>query len=229
MGQDRRVTSETTHRPAADLTSALRAAEQGEWPAADGNIRAVPPPAGAVAAVIGFTAHILVAADVTQAWLDEQIPDGDLSTPLNPPFLSALTARVGGRVNNIDAFFLGAVDRSGPDLSWLTESDARTHPRVRRALRYRRDLRVFECEGGLVTVGHGLGGRTEMSFEVDPSHQGRGLGRRLAAAARSLALIDDDACTHVWAQVAPGNAASMRAVIAAGFGPGGAEALIVGD
>jgi hypothetical protein len=31
----------------------------------------------------------------------------------------------------------------------------------------------------------------------------------------------------VWAQVAPGNAASVRAILAAGFAPVGAEALLV--
>jgi hypothetical protein len=31
----------------------------------------------------------------------------------------------------------------------------------------------------------------------------------------------------IWAQVAPGNAASVRAILAAGFSPVGAEALLV--
>jgi RimJ/RimL family protein N-acetyltransferase len=210
-----------------DLSDVFRAAELGRWPAPDGSILAVPPVTGAVAAVVAFTAHILVAADVTQAWIDEQIPDGDLSAPLNPPFLAALTARTCTRVNNVDAFFLAPVDTSAPDLSWLTETDAREHPRVQRALGYRREVRVFEGEGGFVTLGHGLAGRTELSYEVGAAHQGNGLGRRLAAAARSLAVLDDPACTHVWAQVAPGNAASMRTVVAAGFASAGAEALLV--
>jgi RimJ/RimL family protein N-acetyltransferase len=225
MGEDRRgVTDGST-----DLAGVFRAAELGRWPAPDGTILAVPPVAGAVAAVVAFTAHVLVAADVTQDWVDEQIPDGDLCAPLNPPFLAALTARTGTRVNHVDAFFLAPVDRSGPDLSWLTETTDREHPRVRRALHYRKDVRVFACVGGFVTLGHGLGGRTELSYEVDVEHQGKGLGRRLAVAARSLAVLDDPACTHVWAQVAPGNAASMRSVIAAGFASGGAEALLVAD
>ncbi|MFC7720642.1 hypothetical protein [Nonomuraea recticatena] len=51
--------------------------------------------------------------------------------------------------------------------------------------------------------------------------QGRGAGRRLALAARRLC----DA--PLWAQIAPGNAASLRAFLAAGFAPMGAEALLV--
>jgi hypothetical protein len=147
MGEDRRGVTDGS----ADLTAVFRAAELGRWPAPDGSILAVPPVAGAVAAVVAFTAHVLVAADVTQDWIDEQIPDGDLCAPLNPPFLAALTARTGTRVNNVDAFFLATVDRSGPDVSWLTETDAREHPRVRRALRYRKDVRVFACDSGFVT------------------------------------------------------------------------------
>ncbi|NGN62857.1 GNAT family N-acetyltransferase, partial [Streptomyces sp. A7024] len=52
--------------------------------------------------------------------------------------------------------------------------------------------------------------------------QGAGLGRRLAAAARRL--VPDGA--PLWAQIAPGNAASVRAFLAAGFRPVGAEALL---
>ena len=57
----------------ADLSSVLRAAAHGTWPVPDGSILAVPAPAGAVAAVVAFTAHVLVAADVSQRWVDEQI------------------------------------------------------------------------------------------------------------------------------------------------------------
>lgn len=62
-----------------------------------------------------------------------------------------------------------------------------------------------------------------MSFEVADSGQGRGLGRGLARAARHLIPADE----VLWAQVAPGNARSVRAVLAAGFLPVGAEVLKV--
>jgi L-amino acid N-acyltransferase YncA len=61
--------------------------------------------------------------------------------------------------------------------------------------------------------------------EVDTARRGAGLGRTLAAAARHL--VPDGA--PLWAQVAPGNAASMRAFLAAGFEPVGAEALLTGN
>jgi GNAT superfamily N-acetyltransferase len=95
------------------------------------------------------------------------------------------------------------------------------HTRVRRALRYRDEVRVWACEGGVVLLGRGLAGRTEPAVEVEPAVRGRGWGRRLAAAARALAG------GPLWAQVAPGNAASVRAFLAAGYLPVGAEALLV--
>jgi L-amino acid N-acyltransferase YncA len=57
---------------------------------------------------------------------------------------------------------------------------------------------------------------------VDEVRRNSGLGRRLAVAARHL--VPD---RPVWAQIAPGNAASVRAFLAAGFRPVGAEALLV--
>ncbi|MFG1694953.1 GNAT family N-acetyltransferase [Nonomuraea sp. NPDC049309] len=73
---------------------------------------------------------------------------------------------------------------------------------------------------GLLAVGRGVGGRWEVAIEVEPDHRGRGLGRLLATAARHLAP------GPLWAQVAPGNAASVRAFIAAGYAPVGAEVLL---
>ena len=61
------------------------------------------------------------------------------------------------------------------------------------------------------------------SGEVDPGYRGRGLGRGLAAAARHLV----PGGAPLWAQIAPGNAASVRAFLAAGYVLVGAEALLL--
>jgi RimJ/RimL family protein N-acetyltransferase len=58
-------------------------------------------------------------------------------------------------------------------------------------------------------------------MEVDPAARGRGLGTALAAAAP--ALVPDGA--PLWAQVATANTASLRAFLAAGYRPVGAEVL----
>src|SRR5262249_15440184 len=97
------------------------------------------------------------------------------------------------------------------------------HPRVARADRYRHDVRVYAPVGGggVLVLGRGVTNRWEIAFEVDDAARRRGLGRALAGGARSLL----PAGTPIWAQVAPGNAASLRAVIAAGYRPIGAEVL----
>jgi hypothetical protein len=70
-------------------------------------------------------------------------------------------------------------------------------------------------------VGRGLCGRREVGYEVEPDRRNDGLGRRLVAAARGLVPAGEP----LFAQVAPGNAASMRSTLAAGFVPIGAEVL----
>ena len=70
-------------------------------------------------------------------------------------------------------------------------------------------------------LSRGLGGRTETAFEVRPAARGRGLGRTLARSARHLAG------EPVWAQVAPANVPSLRVLLAAGYLPIGAEALLL--
>ena len=86
---------------------------------------------------------------------------------------------------------------------------------MQRARRYRDEIDVWRTRDGdaILAVGRGICDRWELGFEIAPEARGRGLGRRVAAAARGLV----PAGTPVWAQVAPGNAASLRAVIAAGF------------
>jgi hypothetical protein len=95
------------------------------------------------------------------------------------------------------------------------------HQRVARAQRYRTQVRVWRSDGGIVLVGRGLAGRWEVAVEVQRHARGQGLGRSLFAAARHL--VDG----AVWAQVAPGNVASVRALLEADYRPGGAETLLV--
>jgi L-amino acid N-acyltransferase YncA len=75
-----------------------------------------------------------------------------------------------------------------------------------------------------VTIGRGLVGRLELSVEVLGT-PGRGTGRRLIVEALGLVPAGD----VVFAQVAPGNAASLRAFVSCGFVPIGAETLLRPD
>lgn len=204
------------------LGEVLRKIEVGEFPTSDGTVTVVPAPSPGTSAVVVFTGHAVIAADVDDAWLRDHVCDGDLSAPLNPPFLSALETRLGRRVNNIDMVTV-ATPLDGPAPVPLTRVSDLTHPRVERAQRYRHDLRVWFTSGGVLVLGRGLAGRWEVAIEVDPVAREHGLGQALAKAARHVAPADHG----VWAQIAPGNAASVRAFLAAGFVPVGAEALLV--
>ncbi|MEY7980347.1 GNAT family N-acetyltransferase, partial [Streptomyces pilosus] len=104
----------------------------------------------------------------------------------------------------------------------LAETGDPGHPRVASALARRDDVRVWAADGGVLVLGRGVAGRLEVAVEVAEDARHRGLGRRLALAARRLAGDEP-----VWAQISPGNARSLRAFQAAGYRPVGAEALFL--
>jgi hypothetical protein len=210
------------------LADIVRGIENGDFPAPDLGITVVPPPSDRESCVMAFTGHIVIAADVDAAWVADRVPPGDLSAPTNPPFLAALEQATGRRVNALDAMLLAPAlttptERAAAtaDLTELTDHD---HPRVHRALRYRDDVHVYaDNHGGLVLTGRGVADRLECAIEVPDTAQNQGHGRHLATAAR--ALIPPS--THIWAQITPGNAASLRTFLAAAYKPVGSEALLV--
>jgi GNAT superfamily N-acetyltransferase len=204
------------------LAEILDGIGRGRWLPADGGVLVVPPPSPRSHGVLGFTAHHVIVTDADPDWVRAQLPPGDLSAPLNPPFLSALCARTGRRVNNVDLVTVAPALPGRPELP-LDEVTTSDHPRVRRALRYRDEVRVWTAGRAVLLLSRGVAGRWELAVEVDEPARGRGHGRALVAAARQL--VPDGAL--LWAQVAPGNAASVRAILAAGFNPVGAEALLV--
>jgi GNAT superfamily N-acetyltransferase len=132
---------------------------------------------------------------------------------------------VGGSAPGADP--QGGVGRSGlplpdPAPTGWQPGDAAIHPRVERALRYRSDVRVWASEHGVVILGRGLAGRWETAIEVNPASRNKGYGRALATAARHL--VPDG--RPVWGQIAPGNASSLRAFLAAGYLPVGSEVIL---
>ncbi len=206
----------------SELADLLEQVGRDQPPPADGGISLLPGlPGTAVAAVLGFTAHHVIAADADPEWLRVQLREGDMTRPLKPDFLAALAehldAKPGGQDNLLVARGLGAEDTAVP-----TNAVVPDHPRVERARRYRTDVMVATIPGGLVTVGRGMAGRWEISVEVDELRRGAGIGRRLAKYGRELAPAD----AVLWAQVHPANVASLRAFLAAGFRPVGAEVLL---
>jgi hypothetical protein len=182
----------------------------------------VPPPSPGQAAVASFPGHVVVAADVDRAWVDSWLGgDDNLSAPLSATFLGALEERLRLTAGNIDAVLLAPALPERPPVE-LTPIEDSAHPRVIRARQYRGDVRVWSCGPGVLMLGRGLTGRWEAAVEVEAGARNAGLGRSLAAAARHL--VPDG--RPVWAQVAPGNASSLRAFLAAGYDPVGAEVLL---
>ncbi|MGA7759624.1 MAG: hypothetical protein WCA90_10630 [Ilumatobacteraceae bacterium] len=205
------------------LHEALAAAAVGRFPPVDGLVDVMAPMHGEQHAVVEFTGHAVVLTDRDPDELLARGADG-FGGSSHPDVVRWLAGRAGW-IGSHDAVLV-ACGTGGGD---LPESDAHeTHPRVRRSREHRRDVRVYADDGGLVTIGRGLVDRLELSVETFPGAMTAGTprsgaGRRLIA--EGLARVDTGAL--VWAQVAPGNAASLRAFLSCGFVPIGAETLIV--
>ena len=204
-----------------ELARLLADAAQGRFPPADGGVTILPQPSPRDAGVLDFTAHAVVFADVDPAWIRDRLPPGDLAAPMSPPFLTALCTAMGRRAGPVDLLCVAPALPGPPPLD-LEPEPAANHPRIARALNFRDEIRAWRADGGVVLVGRGVAERWEVAVEVDPGRRARGLGRLLIRSARHLI----PAKTHIWAQVAPGNAASVRAFLAAGFQPSGAEVLL---
>jgi hypothetical protein len=198
----------------------LHAAARGSFPPEDGRTEVVGAAAGAPAAVLSFTAHHVVAADVPVDEVLARIDPQDLKGPLAPCVLAWLAERTGLVAGSLDVVLAWVPGRASEAVP-VREVEPAAHPRVDRARRWRRELRVFEGDGGMVVLGRGVAGRLELSVEVDRGRRDRGLARRLVAGALDAAAPGEP----VFAQVAAANAASLRALRPAGFAAVGAEVL----
>jgi GNAT superfamily N-acetyltransferase len=204
------------------LRAVLDAAARGEFPPPDGGIDVLPAPDGRADVILGFTGHFVLAAPIDAAEVAARVPERDFSIPMSAPFLMWIAEQLGSRPTTFDALLCTTGSGDGPP-DWLHEVDGFDHPRVARAARYRTDMRLFATgeRDAVLIVGRGICGRWEIGYEVAPDARGRGLGRRLVAAAPGLVPAREP----VWAQVAPGNAASLRSTAAGGFVPVAAEVL----
>jgi GNAT superfamily N-acetyltransferase len=203
------------------LRAILDDAARGIFPAFDGDVDVLPSPGGVADVMLGFTGHYVLAADVDADEVAAHMISGDLSLPMAPETLVWLAGRLGSRPTTLDVLLVGIGTGEGAS-EWLREVDGHDHPRVERASRYRRGMRVFvAADDAVLIVGRGVCDRFEFGFEVLPQARGRGLGREIGRAAIALAPEGEP----MWAQVAAGNAASLRALLAAGFAPVACEML----
>lgn len=211
------------------LLDLFLAAAEGRFPPVDGKVTVLPPVPGGLECSVAFTGHAVVATGLPAADVLAAGPDG-FGASLAPDFLRLL-AGPRGTVGVTDAT-LSAPGTGGPPL--LCRLDGHDdHPRVRHARQLRRNVRVYGDERGLVTLAEGLAGRRELSIELHAPDtpapapapapaSGEGRGRGLLADALTLVPAGEP----VFAAVAPGNARSLRAFLAAGFVPLGSEVII---
>lgn len=203
------------------LAAVLEDSARGVFPPADGSVDVLPAPPGPAMAVVGFSAHAIIASSAPERWVREHLAEDNLAAPMSPRLLAALGDQLGRVDDGVDVV-LAASGLAGA--SELIEADLRSHPRVARARRHREDVRVFEAtRGAVVILGRGLARRLEVAVEVTESERDAGLGRWLLTEARKLVPPDE----VLFAQTAPAHAASLRAALAAGFRPIGSEALFI--
>ena len=185
----------------------------------------LPAPSGGPPTVVGLPGHHVIAAAVDEDVVRARLRPGDLGQPMSAGFLLFLAGWIGAEPGTLDVVLAAAGDPPAA-VELCRRHDLDDHARVERAAHHRHDLAVYADReqgepDGVVVVGRGLAGRWELAFEVATHAQGRGLGRRLAVAARAVAPPGE----ALFAQVAPGNARSLRALLAAGFRPIGSEVL----
>jgi hypothetical protein len=202
----------------------LTDAGHGRFPKADGGLEVMPAVDGLAAALVAFTGHTYLAAGLHEADVLAHLPENGLGATMHPAFIAWLSERLDASCYPPDIVLaaLPAVTEDAPKL--VARPNLLAHPRAQMAQRYRKDVKAYSDLGGLglLTIGRGLCDRIEVSVEVEPSGRDRGLGRRLAYAARTLVPEGEP----VFAEVSPGNAASLRAFLAAGYVPIGSEVLL---
>lgn len=201
----------------------LDAAATGSFPPVDGEVEVLDPGVDGHAAIVEFTGHSIVLGDVPLSELVAMGADGFGGA--SSPEIKLRLAGPGGWVGCQDAVLVASGREAAPGSGVLSvRTDLDDHPRVARSREHRDAVVVLGDERGVVTFGNGLVGRRELSVELFDAEP------RSASAGRSLieaALGHVPRAEFVWAQVSPGNAASLRAFLASGFVPIGAETLIV--
>jgi hypothetical protein len=208
------------------LAGLITAAAAGRFPAADGRWTRVAPWRPGLEAVIAFTGHAVFAVqpDIPDHLLDSLGADG-FGGAHDPRLITAL-AGPHGWIDSLDILMAArGTGRPGVSPALVCRPDLAGHPRAVFAARIRAQPRIMgysepRCRA-LAIISEGLAGLTELSFELEPGQRGQGGGAKLIRDALSVLPAGELAV----AAVAPGNAASLRALLAARFTPLGSLQL----
>jgi hypothetical protein len=208
------------------LAGLIAAAAAGRFPAADGGWQRVPPWRPGLEAIVSFTGHAVFAVrpDITGRLLASLGADGFGGA--HDPRLIAALAGPDGWIDSLDILMAArGAGRPGVAPVLVDRPDLAGHPRAEFAAGIRDHPRIVGYQdpgrSALAVISAGIAGLTELSFELEPGHRGTGGGARLARDALSAVPSGQLAV----AAVAPGNAASVRALLAARFKPLGSLQL----
>ncbi len=230
------------------LLTIMNAAALGSFPPVDGVVEVLPLFEGSAHIyILELTGHAYVMTNHTQAELTAVGADG-FGGVMHPNVLNFLAGvpiqttqegkgsdkgngSMGAHIGCHDALLVakgtgapGALKGGAHiDGSLPHRLDLDGHPRVSYAKVRRRNVQVYGDDRGLVTLGRGIADRWEISVEVDPTKRITGNARTLINEALSH-IPSDEWC---YGEVSPGNAASLRAFLAAEWTPIGAEIIIM--
>jgi hypothetical protein len=208
------------------LAEIIQDADAGRFPAADGGWSRVPTWRDGVEGIVCFTGHavLAVSSDVSHERIAELGADG-FGGAAHPRLLCGL-AGPGGWIGSQDALLAGHGTGDGTETGLVPRPDLSSHPRAQYAASIRETPRTYgyqdPARSAVAILSTGLAGLTELSFELEPDRRGGGQATGLIRAA--LAILP--AGELVVAAATPGNAASVRALLAAGFTPLGSVQLL---
>jgi hypothetical protein len=210
------------------LARLISGAAAGRFPAVDGGWRRVPPWRPGLEGIIAFTGHavLALAPDITDKRLADLGVNG-LGGAHDPRLIVAL-AGPDAWIDSLDVLMIGRGTDSGPPGARPRlddRPDLAAHHRALFAAQIRDRPRVLgypdRRRSAVVVFSRGLAGLTEIGFELEPERRGAGGGAELIRDALSSLPLGQ----LVVAAVAPGNAASLRAAMTAGFAPIGSMQL----
>ncbi len=198
----------------------LEQAAHGVFPAPHGTTTVLPPCDGQHG-VVAMTAALFVLTDVAEPEVLRRLDQTVVGAAMRSPFLTWLAGESAMECGFIDLVLarrgIGGVPRH------LYKVDSHDSSRVTRSEKHRDDVQILATADrkGVVTIGRGLAGRRELSIELPTDQRFDGLGRQMIYdGLRAIGPND-----FVFAQVSPGNAASLRAFLATEFCPIGSEVL----
>lgn len=192
------------------------------FPPRDEVVDVVGAPPGKASAVVAFTQHHVIAADLDPDDIRRQLTPGEIGAPMRPSFLSWMGRELGVEPTGVTVV-LYALGRGVGSDRLVSRPDLAEHPRVQRALQWRDDVEFFgdTVASSVLILGRGVAGRRELSVEVPASQRRASTGRLLVQSALDITPRGEP----LFAQVAAGNAASLRAFYNSGFRPIGSEVL----